>query len=390
MEGLPEPAGGRRRVRDLIAFAVGLLLFLGLAALLPDLLPPAASGLQSDQVRAVITAIEPGTQDAPPTATIRILDGPYADQGGPATLEGPSGQLELPDYKVGDEVLAAIDTNPDGTQTLAVVDRWRLPLFEWLVVGLAVAAVAVAGWRGLRALVSLGITLLLVLRVLIPLLLRGVPAVPLAIVLGIAITVLSFLLTQGFSRATVAAILGTAGGLAVTGVLAAIVTGVARLTPSQGSQEILALEQIAPGTAIDVSGLLLAAVIFGGLGVLNDVAISQAVTVEELRELDPGLSRRAVYSRTMRVGTAHLAANINTLVFAYLGAALPLVVLLAVQVPDLTVAANQEFMAVEIIRAVVGALGVLAAVPLTTAIATFLTGPTLSARAGLLKVPDVP
>ncbi len=352
-----------------------------LAGWLPNLLPPAAAGLRSDQVHAVITAVQPGTQDSPPTATVRILEGIYVDQGGPATLEGPSGQLELPDYQPGDEVVVAIDTSPDGTQTLAVVDRWRLPLFEILLVVLAIAAVAVAGWRGLRALTSLAITLVLVVRVLIPLLLAGWPAVPLAIGLGIAITVLSFLLTQGFSRATLAAILGTAGGLAVTGVLAAIVTAAARLTPSHGSQEILALEQIAPGTAIDVSGLLLAAVIFGGLGVLNDVAISQAVTVEELRELDPWLSRRAVYGRTMRIGVAHLAANINTLVFAYLGAALPLIVLLAVQVPDLTLAANQEFVAVEIIRAVVGALGVLAAVPLTTAIAAVLAGTTRSAGA---------
>jgi uncharacterized membrane protein len=321
----------------------------------------------------VIAAVQSGTQDAPPTATIRILEGMYVDQGGPAMLEGPSGQLELPDYQPGDEVVVAIDTNPDGTQTLSVVDRWRLPLFQWLLVILAVAAVAVAGWRGLRALTSLGITLVLVVRVLVPLLLRGWNAVPLAIALGIAITVLSFLLTQGLGRSTLAAILGTAGGLAVTGVLAVVVTSVARLTPSQGSQELLALGQIAPGT-IDLSGLLLAAVIFGGLGVLNDVAISQAVTVEELRELDPGLSRRAVYARTMRIGVAHLAANINTLVFAYLGAALPLVVLLAVQVPDITIAANEEFVAVEIIRAVVGALGVLAAVPLTTAIAAVLAG----------------
>jgi uncharacterized membrane protein len=387
MEGF-HGTGRRRRVRDVVGFALGLLLFLVLAAVLPDLLPPEAGGLRSDQVRAVITAVEPGSQDAPPSATIRILDGPYVDQGGPATVEGPSGQLELPDYKVGDEVLVAIDTNPDGTQTLAVVDRWRLPLFEWLLVGLAVAAVAIAGWRGLRALVSLGITVLLVLRVLIPLLLRGVPAVPLAIVLGITITVLSFLLTQGFGRATLAAILGTAGGLAVTGVVAVAVTAVAQLTPSQGSHEILALEQIAPGTTIDVSGLLLAAVIFGGLGVLNDVAISQAVTVEELREVDPTASSRAVYTRTMRIGAAHLAANLNTLVFAYLGAALPLVVLLAVQVPDLTVAANQEFMAVEIIRAVVGALGVLAAVPLATAVATLLTGPGRHRAGGSLSVRD--
>jgi uncharacterized membrane protein len=363
-----------RRNRQVIGFGLGLGLLFILATWLPDLLPTQAAGLVSGRVHALITSIEPAAQDAPPTATVRILEGIYATQGGPATLEGPSGQLELPDYRVGDEVVVAIDTNPDGTQTLSVIDRWRLPLLQVLLGAFALLTIAVAGWRGLRALTSLAITLLIVVRILIPLLLAGWSPVPLAIVLGVAITILSFLLTQGVGRATFAAILGTAAGLAVTGVLAALVSQLARFTPSQGSQELIALEQIGAGR-IDLSGLLLAAVIFGGLGVLNDVAISQAVTVDELREVDPGLGRRELYSRTMRIGVAHLAANVNTLVFAYLGAGLPLLVLLAVQVGNLTLAANEEFIAVEVVRAVVGAIGVLAAVPLTTALAALLAGP---------------
>ena len=231
-------------------------------------------------------------------------------------------------------MVIAIDQNPDGTQSLAVVDRWRLPILEWLLGAFALATILVAGWRGLRALTSLAITLVLVVRVLIPLLLAGWNPVGLAIGLGVTITILSFLLTQGIGRATLAAVLGTAGGLAITGVLAVVVSGLARFTPAQGSQEVITLQQLGNGQ-LDLSGLLLAAVIFGSLGVLNDVAISQAVTVEELREVDPTLSRRSLYTRTMRIGVAHLAANVNTLVFAYLGAGLPLLVLLAVQVRNL-------------------------------------------------------
>jgi uncharacterized membrane protein len=367
-------ARASRRNRQVVGMVLGIALLVVLTTWLPDLVPKQAAGLVSTRVHAVVTDIQPATQDAPPSATVRIVEGVYAGQGGPATLEGPSGQLELPDYRPGDEVVVAIDTNPDGTQSLAVVDRWRLPLLQILLGMFALVTIAVAGWRGLRALTSLAITLVIVVRVLIPLLLAGWNAVPLAIVLGVAITVLSFLLTQGAGRATFAAILGTAGGLAVTGILAAVVSQAARFTPAQGSQELLALEQIGGGQ-IDLSGLLLAAVIFGGLGVLNDVAISQAVTVDELREVNPGLSRRELYGRTMRIGVAHLAANVNTLVFAYLGAGLPLLVLLAVQVGNITLAANEEFISVEVVRAVVGAIGVLAAVPLTTALAAALAGP---------------
>jgi uncharacterized membrane protein len=269
-----------RRDRQLVAFALGLGLLVLLLAYLPASPPTPTGVVLSEQVHAVIRDILPGTSDQPPTATVRIVEGQYAGQGGPATLEGPSGELELPDYRPGDEVLVAIDTNPDGTQSLAVVDRWRLPFLQWLVGGFALIAVAVAGWRGLRALTSLAITIVLVIRVLIPLLLAGWNPVVIAIGLCVAITVLSFVLTQGLSRATLAAILGTAIALALTGILAAVVTVLARFTPAQGSQELIALEQIGNGQ-IEVSGLLLAGVIFGGLGVLNDVAISHAVTVDD-------------------------------------------------------------------------------------------------------------
>jgi uncharacterized membrane protein len=363
-----------RRDRQLVVFVLGVGLLFALIAFLPDLLPPQAAGLVSDRARAVIVDVQPASNQAGPTATVRILDGIYAGQGGPAVVEGPSGSLELPDYQPGDEVVIAIDQNPDGTQALAVVDRWRLPVLEWLLGAFALATIVVGGWRGLRALTSLAITLVLVVRVLIPLLLAGWNPVGLAIGLGIAITILSFLLTQGLTRATLAAVLGTAGGLAITGFLAVLVTGLARFTTAQGSQEIITLQQLGRGQ-LDLSGLLLAAVIFGGLGVLNDVAISQAVTIDELREVDPTLSRTSLYVRTLRIGVAHLAANVNTLVFAYLGAGLPLLVLLAVQVRNLNLAANEEFIAVEIVRTVVGATGVLAAVPLTTALAAWLAGP---------------
>jgi uncharacterized membrane protein len=209
------------------------------------------------------------------------------------------------------------------------------------------------------------------MQLLIPLLLAGWSPVGLAVGFGILVTVASLLLTQGLSRATIAAILGTAIGLAITGVLAVVTTTLARFTIAQGSEQVVSLQQLA-GDRIDLSGLLLAAVIFGGLGVLNDVAVSQAVTVEELHDLDPRLSRRQLYGRTMRVGVAHLGATINTLVFAYLGTALPLLVLLALQIQNFSVTLSEEVIAVEIVRTVVGSIGILSAVPFATAIAAWL------------------
>ena len=356
--------------RHVIAFGLGVLLVAALVIFLPDLTPPAGVGLISDQAHGVIVTIVPPTGPQGPTGTVKFLDGPQAGQTVPATIEGPSGALQIPDYHVGDQVLVAIDHLPDGTTQVSVVDRWRLPLIGGLVGLFALVTIAVAGWRGLRALVSLALTLVLAIRVLIPLLLSGWQPVGLAISLGILITAVSFLLTQGFTRATLAAILGTSIGLGLTGLLAVVVTGLAQFTPAQGSETVIYLQQIV-GDKIDLSGLLLAAVIFGALGVLNDVAIGQAATVEELALADPGLSRRQLYGRAMNVGVAHLAATVNTLVFAYLGTALPLLVLLSLQLAQFSLSVNQELVAVEIVRAAVGSIGILAAVPATTAIAAW-------------------
>ncbi|HXX59671.1 MAG TPA: YibE/F family protein [Candidatus Sulfotelmatobacter sp.] len=370
MAARPVTEGRSSRDRHVIAFGLGVLLVAALVVLLPDLTPSAGGGLISDQAHGVIVTISPPTGPQGPTGTVRFLDGPQAGQTVPATIEGPSGALQIPDYHVGDEVLVAIDHLPDGTAQVSVVDRWRLPLIGGLIGLFALVTVVVAGWRGMRALVSLALTLVLAIRVLIPLLLSGWQPVGLAISLGILITAVSFLLTQGLTRITLAAILGTSIGLGLTGLLAVLVTGLAQFTPAQGSETVIYLQQIV-GDKIDLSGLLLAAVIFGALGVLNDVAIGQAATVEELALADPGLSRRQLYGRAMNVGVAHLAATVNTLVFAYLGTALPLLVLLSLQLAQFSLSVNQELVAVEIVRAAVGSVGILAAVPATTAIAAW-------------------
>ncbi len=396
--------------RHVLVFGLAIIAAFLIAGFLPDLVPASARQGSATLAHARVISVAapgpaapaqpgaaapasalpgasamPGSSDAPAAsgdqgtggdqggplaaqATVEFLDGPLSGQRAVGIIQGPSGSLELPDYRPGDEVVAEIDTQPDGTTSVILVDRWRLPLLGTLVGLFAVAAAAVAGWRGLRAIAALALTLVLTLRLFVPLVILGWNPVALAIVFGILVTILSFMLTQGLNRMSLAAIAGTTLGLAVTGVLAWITTAAAQLTPAQGSDQIVALSQITNGT-VDLSGLLLAAVIFGGLGVLNDVAMSQAATAQELHEANPSLTRWQLFGRTMNVGVAHLAATINTLVFAYLGTALPLVVLLVLQVSDTSAAVSQEDIAVEVIRTVVGAIGVLSAVPLTTAIA---------------------
>jgi uncharacterized membrane protein len=379
MAGATDPAiqdpATRSFDRQFVIVGGGILLVLALLAWLPDITPPAAHGLISDRAHARVVSVLPATDEAAPIATVEFVDGPKAGQQEQAQVEGPSGQLQLPDYRPGDDVIVAVDTNPDGTQNVAVVDRWRLPLLRNLVGAFAIVTILVAGWRGIRALVSLALTLVLAFKILIPALLAGWNPVALAITLGTLITIATLVLTQGLNRQVIAAVLGTVLGLLATGVLAVVVTQAAQFTISQGSEQVTFLQQLTQGS-IDLSGLLLAAVIFGGLGVLNDVAISQAATVDELRAVSPTMPRRELYSRTMNVGIAHIAATVNTLVFAYLGAALPLLVVLAIQVESFSLTVNEEIIAVEVVRTLVGSIGILLAVPATTAIAAWLAVPT--------------
>ncbi|MGZ8501263.1 MAG: YibE/F family protein [Candidatus Limnocylindrales bacterium] len=368
----PPPSPGRRRSdREIVLFALGLLAVAAILVLLPDLTPSGAQGLVSERIHARIVELQPPADQHAPTATVEFLEGSRRGEQETANLEGPSGQLQLPDYAVGDEAVVAVDRQTDGTTTFSVVDRWRLPLIGGLALVFALITIAVAGWRGVRSLVALALSLVLAIRVLIPLLLAGWNPLVLAIGLGALVTVVSFVLTQGWTRTTVSAIVGTLAGLLITGVLAALVTTLARFTPAQGSEEVLAIGQLA-GDTIDLSGLLLAAVVFGGLGVLNDVAISQAATVEELHSVDPTLGPRTLYRRTMNVGIAHLAATVNTLVFAYLGSALPLLVLFSIQVRGLGFPLNEEIIAVEVVRTLVGSVGIVLTVPFTTAIAVWV------------------
>ncbi len=349
---------------------LGGLMLLGLLSVVPDLGPTSIDESATQLEHARITAIgdvdpELGTQ----RATVVILDGPRANTSLAADLEVGPGDLVSP-FLVGDEVVVQISTTPDGEHA-AVTDRWREPLLLALLVAFAFLVVLVGGLRGVRALLALGLTVGVVVKIVLPLLLGGWPAIPVAIGAASAVTAATLLLTEGPRRSTLAAGLGTVGALLITAVLAALVDGAARFSLLQGGEEVAYLRDVL-GTDVDLAGLLLAAIILGALGVLDDVTITQAATVAELSAADPAASPSELIRRSMNVGRSHIAATINTLVLAYVAASLPLLLLFAAGRQSATVIASTELVAIEIVRTIVGSIGIVAAVPLTTAIAVWL------------------
>ncbi|HET7725809.1 MAG TPA: YibE/F family protein [Candidatus Limnocylindrales bacterium] len=363
-------AGLRRNARALLG---GIAVVAGLFLLLPDLGPDVTASPVTLRHAVVVAILETGGDPALPDAEIRLLDGEDTGEVVGAYLQGPSGSQDVPRYEVGDEVVVSTsaDTNlPDGVY-VAVTDRWRAPVLALMVGLFALAVTLVGGWRGVRSLIALALTLAVVVRVIVPLILAGWSPVPVAVVAASAVTLLAVLLTEGLRPTSIAAVAGTFLSLALVGVLAVLFAALAEFTQLQGAGDIVFLQSIGLGD-LDLAGILLAAVILGALGVLDDVSITQAAAVAELADADPRASRATIARRAMNVGRSHIAATVNTLVLAYVGASLPLLLLFAAGRQDPTLIASGEVVAVEVVRSLAGSIGIVAAVPLTTAIAVLL------------------
>jgi uncharacterized membrane protein len=259
----------------------------------------------------------------------------------------------------------------DGRDRYAVFAPNRLSaLFGLAAVFLAVLFFF-GGWQGLRGLLALAGSLFVVIYLLLPGILAGYPPVLMAMGISSLIVVLGSYVTHGFRPVTTAAVLGMLLTIAITGLLAYIAVDLTRLSGFSG-EEVTYLNFDTSG-AIDLVGLLLGGIMIGLLGVLYDAAIGQAVAVEELRNAGNHLTPREIYKRGIRIGREHIGALVNTLAIAYVGVALPLLLLLQVSSDQpLHLLLNQELFATEIVRTLVGSIGLILAVPITTAIAVWM------------------
>jgi uncharacterized membrane protein len=303
-------------------------------------------------------------------ATIRLESGPDA---------GNRGQLQLnatgldPDLDPGDQITVSEAPQP-GNQPVAgpryaFNDFRRGRPMALLAAIFVVVVLLFARLRGVLSLVGLAFSLAIVLLFVVPAILDEKPPLAVAIVGGLAVTLITIPLAHGRGPKTLAAILGTAGSLLLTGLLAWIFTRASHLT-GFSSEEATFLQL--SGANLSLEGLLLAGMVIGALGVLDDVTVSQASTVLALRVANPTLAFRALFRIAMRVGRDHVSATVNTLVLAYVGASLP--VLLVFQAADLGLGdvLGFEIVAKEVVAMLVGSIGLIAAVPLTTALATVL------------------
>ena len=373
--GAASPAG--RRVRNLlIALLVpcALATLAGVALLWPGPVP--APDLPStQQVHGEVTAVQvadcsPGAGDGGCTGvTVAMSDGPRA---GRSLVQLMPNEPSSPRFAVGDPVtLGWSGGNPDEPGSYQLNDFQRAPALGWLAAAFALAVVLLGRLRGLAALVGLLLSFAVLLWFVLPSILSGNPPLAVAVTGACLIMFAVLYLTHGFSARTSCAVLGTLASLALIGVLGSAFTAATRLTGLDDTTANL-IGTLGPGVPIDPRGLVLAGLVIGALGALDDVTVTQASAVWELGAANPQLGARDLFAAGMRIGRDHVASAVNTLVLAYAGAALPLLLLFTVAAGGVTDVLTSQDVATEIVRTLVGSIGLVAAVPVTTGLAALV------------------
>jgi uncharacterized membrane protein len=271
-----------------------------------------------------------------------------------------------PRLHAGDQVRLARYVDTVGQESYAFDDFQRTRSLYWLGLLSAVGIIAVARLRGVAAIAGVTISALGIGHFVIPALLAGRSPVVVALVGASALLFVVLYLAHGFSARTSAALVGTLAGLGLCVLLSTWATAATRIT-GLTSEDSLALQGFS--VKLDLHQLLICGFVIGALGALNDVTITQASAVWELRATDVTIPSRTLYRRAMRIGRDHIASSVYTLLFAYAGAALPTLLVLTLLGRPLGQVVNGDWASVELVRAAVAILGLVAAVPITTAVA---------------------
>ncbi len=301
------------------------------------------------------------------TATVRVTSGPKT--GDIATLRVTRGLPGSPDPRTGDQIRMSYFAKGPAGYKYQFDDYQRGRPMALLVVLFVAAVLALSRLQGVRALLGMAISLVVIVAFLLPALLRGGPPLPLALVTAIVVASCALYLAHGVHVGTHVAFAGSVLALGLATVLGAVFIELCHFTGF--SDENAATLTVAAGQ-LDLRGLILAGLVVGALGVLDDVTVTQVSAVSELQAIDPGRSAFELYRSGLRIGRDHVASTVNTLVLAYAGASLPLLLLFSQGGRSVAGVLTTEIVAVEIVGALVGSIGLIAAVPITTGLAAWV------------------
>lgn len=358
---------------------VGVLACVGLAVFWPTGRAPDLGIRPSRYVDGSITSVRAGTCPSleVPDATsgcrnlgVRLTSGSHA--GSEVSVTVLDTQFEVPALHSGDRVVLFDSPSSPAEYRYSFSDFQRSSPLVALAIVFGVVVVAFGRWRGVRALLGLVASAAVLVAFIVPALLRGSPALLVALVGTISVAYFALYLAHGFNPATTVALAGT---LVSLGIIALLSVGVASLAHLSGLGDEASQTIRVTADAIDLRGLLVAGFIVGALGVLDDVTVTQVSTVQALLRANPEIDRRDLYREATHVGRDHIASTVNTLVLAYAGASLPLLLFFAQGTTSIGRILTGELVAVEIIRMLVGSIGLVLSVPVTTALAAVCLTP---------------
>jgi len=352
---------------------------------------PDAVGGQGDRVEATVA----GSVEVPCAGTdltgepvacdevqLDITSGPNA--GGTGTFEIYP-QPGAPEFEPGERIVVNEFVVAEGQVSYTFADYQRSTPLALLAALFVVAVVALGRFQGVRALAGLVVSGVVLFAYTFPALLDGQPPLGVALVSSVVIALAALYLAHGVNDTTSVALLGTLGALGLTGLLGALFTKAAQITGLASEDQIFLLVS---AEGVDVRGLVLAGIVLGSVGVLDDVTVTQVSAVARLREANPASSVADLYRSGVSIGRDHIASVVNTLVLAYAGAALPLLLYYSNIGIGFSESVTSEIIAVEVIRTLVGSVGLVAAVPITTALAAVVvTGTGLPRRAHRAPAP---
>jgi uncharacterized membrane protein len=370
-----------RRPRGLAALisVIALSIVVGLVALWPTDTPDidlTLFGFSDDVVRAEVTVATTGVCSYAEDLSCRLFQFTLLDEpvGHSVVLEFPDQQGQ-PLLSEGETALLSVVTFND-TVDYQYADRDRRWFLALLTLGFALVVIALGRFRGVAALAGLALSVAVLLMFILPAIVGGEDAMLVALIGGGAIAMITLYLAHGYQPLTHVAALGTFAALVLTTGLSWLALILARFS-GLASEEAFFLLAIPD---LDLSGLLLAGIVLGTLGALDDVTVTQASAVWEVHGANPSLESSELYASGLRVGRDHIVSTVNTLLLAYAGASLPLLILFTLAGESLGLVASSEVVAIEIVRTLVGSIGLVASVPVTTWLASRVVKRVGSAR----------
>lgn len=305
--------------------------------------------------------------------TVEILRGEergnlvYIDHGLKSAL------LESEILHMGDKVmlLKTMPLSSDGAAAVPIYyisDYYRIPSLLWMLGFFCLLVFAFSGKKGFKSLLGLAFSIVILLKFMVPQILMGASPFLITFFGALLVMLVSMYLAHGFHPRTTVALISTLITILLALVLSVLFTAFVKVFGT-GSQDAYSLQFLDDGTMLNLKGLFLGGIIVGTLGILDDITVSQASIVDELKKANAKLTVKELYAHAISVGREHIASLVNTLVLAYAGSSLPIFIMFTINKQQVTALINSEFIAEEIVRTLIGSSALILAVPITTYIA---------------------